>query len=418
MGLFAFNAKAKLQSEGYSLTPIPLLSKLMFSRSHILFAIFLGLCLFSSGYAQLSDEERAIKTEELARLQGRIDSIVAERNEVRSRYDEVQQALRSTERKIGGYVQELQQLNRQLRQQDRQLQKLFKQQKQLQQAVESQRELLGEQVRAAYMIGRQEYLKLLLNQQDPAAMGRTMAYYKYFNQARQARIEQALQSITQLDEVSRRLEEKKRVLQAMRDEQKIKKQALEKTNRQRTQLVAQLDQEISSKQEQIKQLRQNEQQLKAVLEAIEDTLADILPAEQRHNFAAFKGRLTWPARGKVDNLYGQSRHKGQLKWNGVVIQAREGNTVHAVSRGRVAYADWLRGYGLLVILDHGDGYMSLYGHNQNLLKEVGDWVEVDEAIANVGNSGGQQSAGLYFEIRHNGRPANPASWCGQRRRHG
>ena len=380
--------------------------------------IFLGLLVFSSGNAQLSDEERAIKAGELARLQGRIDSIVAERNEVRSRYDQVQQALRSTERKIGAYVQELQQLNRQLRKQDRQLQKLLKQQQQLQQNVESQRELLGEQVRAAYMIGRQEYLKLLLNQQDPAVMGRVMAYYKYFNQARQVRIEQALQSITQLDVVSRRLEQEKRFLQAMRDEQKAGKQALEKSNRQRAQLVAQLDQEIQSKQEQIRQLRQNEQQLKAVLEAIEDSLADILPTEQQRNFVAYKGRLTWPARGKIDNLYGQSRHKGQLKWNGVIIQAREGNSVHAVSRGRVAYADWLRGYGLLVILDHGDGYMSLYGHNQSLLKEVGDWVEADEAIANVGSSGGQQSAGLYFEIRHNGLPADPAKWCGQPRRQG
>ena len=380
--------------------------------------IFIGLLVFSSGNAQLSDEERAIKAGELARLQGRIDSIVAERNEVRSRYDQVQQALRSTERKIGAYVQELQQLNRQLRKQDRQLQKLLKQQQQLQQNVESQRELLGEQVRAAYMIGRQEYLKLLLNQQDPAVMGRVMAYYKYFNQARQVRIEQALQSITQLDVVSRRLEQEKRFLQAMRDEQKAGKQALEKSNRQRAQLVAQLDQEIQSKQEQIRQLRQNEQQLKAVLEAIEDSLADILPTEQQRNFVAYKGRLTWPARGKIDNLYGQSRHKGQLKWNGVIIQAREGNSVHAVSRGRVAYADWLRGYGLLVILDHGDGYMSLYGHNQSLLKEVGDWVEADEAIANVGSSGGQQSAGLYFEIRHNGLPADPAKWCGQPRRQG
>lgn len=380
--------------------------------------IFLGLLVFSSGNAQLSDEERAIKAGELARLQGRIDTIVAERNEVRSRYDQVQQALRSTERKIGAYVQELQQLNRQLRKQDRQLQKLLKQQQQLQQNVESQRELLGEQVRAAYMIGRQEYLKLLLNQQDPAVMGRVMAYYKYFNQARQVRIEQALQSIKQLDGVSRRLEQEKRLLQAMRDEQKAGKQALEKSNRQRAQLVAQLDQEIQSKQEQIRQLRQNEQQLKAVLEAIEDSLADILPTEQQRNFVAYKGRLTWPARGKIDNLYGQSRHKGQLKWNGVIIQAREGNSVHAVSRGRVAYADWLRGYGLLVILDHGDGYMSLYGHNQSLLKEVGDWVEADEAIANVGSSGGQQSAGLYFEIRHNGLPADPAKWCGQPRRQG
>lgn len=390
----------------------------MLRRNFRLLSILLSLLVFSSGYTQLSDQERATKAEELARLQGRINSIIAERNKVRTRYDEVQQALRLTERKIGGYVQELEQLKQQLRKQDRQLQKLIKQQQQLQRQVKNQRELLGEQIRAAYMIGRQEYLKLLLNQQDPAAMGRTMAYYKYFNQARQARIEEALQSIAQLEAVSLRLEQEKQVLQAMRDEQTTKKQKLEKSNRQRAQLVAQLKKEINSKEEQIRQLRQNEQQLKAVLEAIGDSLADILPAEQPRNFAANKGQLTWPASGKVDNRYGKSRHKGRLKWNGVMIHAREGNTVHAVSRGRVAYADWLRGYGLLVILDHGDGYMSLYGHNQSLLKEVGDWVEADEAIANVGSSGGQQSAGLYFEIRHNGEPANPARWCRQRRQHG
>ncbi|MGW8227370.1 MAG: murein hydrolase activator EnvC family protein [Gammaproteobacteria bacterium] len=393
----------------------------MFRRNYIqpvLLAILVGVIPFSSLLAQMSDAERATKAEELERLRGRIETIIAERNAVQSRYTEVQKALRDTEREIGQHVRELKQLDEQLRLQNRHLKQLSQQQQQLQQDVHNQRQLLGDQIRAAYMIGRQEYLKLLLNQQDPAAVGRTMTYYRYFNQARQARIEQALESISQLDAVTRRLEQEKQVLQGMRDEQSAKKLALEKTHRRRAQLVAQLSQEINSIEKQITQLRQDEQQLKAVLDAIEDTLADILPADQLQSFAAFKGRLTWPARGKVVNLYGQSRHKGRLTWNGVLIHAREGNTVHAVSRGRVAYADWLRGYGLLIILDHGDGYMSLYGHNQSLFKEVGDWVEADEAIASVGNSGGQQTAGLYFEIRHNGLPANPAKWCAQRRQQG
>jgi len=383
-----------------------------------LVAILFGFLLLSPLFAQLSDAERAAKAKELERLRSRIETIIAERDQVQSRYAEVQKALRDTERQIGRHVIELKQLDEQLQLQNRHLRQLSQQQQQLQRDVHNQRQLLGEQVRAAYMIGRQEYLKLLLNQQDPAAVGRTMTYYRYFNQARRERIEQALQSISQLDEVPRRLEQEKQVLQGMRDQERIKKLALEKSNRQRAQLVARLSQEINSIEKQITRLRQDEQQLKAVLEAIQDTLADILPADQLRSFAAFKGRLTWPARGKVDNLYGQSRHKGRLKWNGVLIHAREGNSVHAVSRGRVAYADWLRGYGLLIILDHGDGYMSLYGHNQSLFKEAGDWVEADEAIASVGNSGGQQTAGLYFEIRHNGQPANPAKWCAQRRRQG
>jgi len=384
----------------------------------VLLVILFGVLPFSPLSAQLSDAERAAKAEELERLRSRIETIIAERNEVQGRYTEVQKALRDTERQIGQRVRELTQLDEQLRLQNRHLKQLIQQQQQLQRDVQNQRQLLGEQVRAAYMIGRQEYLKLLLNQQDPAAISRTMTYYRYFNQARQERIEQALQSISQLDAVTRRLEEEKQVLQGMRDQQSAKKLALEKTHRQREQLVAQLSQELNTKEKQITQLRQDEQQLKAVLDAIEESFADLLPADKLQSFAAFKGRLTWPARGKVDNLYGQSRHKGRLKWNGVVIHANEGNTVHAVSRGRVAYADWLRGYGLLIILDHGDGYMSLYGHNQSLMKEVGDWVEADEAIASVGSSGGQQTAGLYFEIRHNGLPANPARWCAQRRQQG
>lgn len=387
-------------------------------HTYILLTILFGIFPFSPLLAQLSDAERAAKAEELERLHKRIESIIAERNQVQSRYTEVQKSLRQTEKQIGEHVRELKKLDQQLRLQNRHLNQLLRQQKQLQRDVQKQRELLGEQIRTAYMIGRQEYLKLLLNQQDPAAVGRTMTYYQYFNQARRERIEQALSSIRQLDEVTLRLEQEKQVLQAMRDEQKTKKQALERTNHRRSQLVTQLRREINSKEKQITQLRQDEQQLKAVLDAIEDTLADILPADQIRSFAAYKGRLTWPTRGKIDNLYGKSRHKGRLKWNGVVIRAREGNSVHAVSRGRVAYADWLRGYGLLIILDHGDGYMSLYGHNQSLFKEVGDWVEADEAIASVGNSGGQQTAGLYFEIRHNGRPANPAKWCAQRRQRG
>lgn len=368
--------------------------------------------------AQLSDTERAAKATELERLRSRIEAIIAERNVVQDRYTKIQTALRDTERQIGQHVRELKQLDAELKQQNRQLGQLSQQQQQLQRSVDKQRQLLGDQVRAAYMIGRQEYLKLLLNQQDPAAVGRTMTYYRYFNQARQARIEQALHSIIQLDAVTRRLEQEKQVLQEMQVQHQVKKRTLEDSNQQRAQLVAQLRQDIQSKDQQITQLRQDEQQLKAVLEAIQDTLADILPAEQLRSFAAFRGRLSWPTQGKVDNLFGKSRNKGQLKWNGVLIHASEGNNVYAVSRGRVAYADWLRGYGLLIILDHGDGYMSLYGHNQSLLKEVGDWVEANEAIASVGNSGGQQTAGLYFEIRHNGKPADPAKWCAQRRRHG
>jgi septal ring factor EnvC (AmiA/AmiB activator) len=128
-------------------------------------------------------------------------------------------------------------------------------------------------------------------------------------------------------------------------------------------------------------------------------------------FAKLRGRLNWPSRGKLITRYGSARKVGKLKWQGVNISAPEGTEVRAISHGRVAFSDWLRGFGLLTIIDHGDGYMSLYGGNQSLFKEVGDWVEAGEAIASVGNSGGRQDSALYFEIRHNGKPSNPLKWC-------
>lgn len=128
-------------------------------------------------------------------------------------------------------------------------------------------------------------------------------------------------------------------------------------------------------------------------------------------FLTLRGRLQWPSRGKLTTRYGSARKVGKLKWQGVNIKAPEGTEVHAISHGRVAFSDWLRGFGLLTIIDHGDGYMSLYGGNQSLFKEVGDWVEAGEVIAGVGNSGGRKNSALYFEIRHNGKPTNPLKWC-------
>lgn len=139
-----------------------------------------------------------------------------------------------------------------------------------------------------------------------------------------------------------------------------------------------------------------------------------LPTEKP--FSKQRGKLYWPAKGKVKNLYDHWRSVGKVKWQGNIIKAKEGAPVHTISNGRIAYSDWLRGYGLITIIDHGDGYMSLYGHNQTLLKEVGDWVENNEIIATVGSSGGLKSVGLYFEIRHNGKPSNPSRWCKKQRR--
>lgn len=384
----------------------------MHLRLSIILVLLLGLISESAISASYTEQERQSKSAELEKLRKRIQAITRERNKVRTHYDEAQKELRDTEQRINKLVNELKKIDHQLSQQKNKLEKLQQQQHKLHKQLVKQRNLLGQQVRAAYMIGRQEYLKLLLNQQDPAILGRTMTYYRYFNEARVERIEEVNVTLDELTKVSNKIEAQTRVLNELRDDRLASKAMLDKSYRKRSEVIAKLALEIKDKEMKISQLQEDEKQLKKLLKAIEESLPDLLNAPSTSKpFASLRGKLPWPVKGRVKNLYGRSRYQGRIKWNGVLISAREGKTVHAVSRGRVAYADWLRGYGLLLILDHGDGYMSLYGHNQSLFKEVGDWVEANEPVGSVGSSGGQSSAGLYFEIRHNGKPNNPAKWC-------
>ncbi len=256
-----------------------------------------------------------------------------------------------------------------------------------------------------------------MNQESPAAAGRVTTYYDYFNRARSRHIEKSLAIIAKLETVEEGIRQQREKLQSLHRQESANKQKLEKDFRQRKQVLTNLKQEIHSKDKRLAQLVEDEHQLQQLLRSLDRELNDILMGEDNGlSFARQRGKLVWPVRGEVERLFGKSRHAGKLRWNGVLIDSRAGDTVYAVARGRVAYADWLRGYGLLMIIDHGDGYMSLYGHNQGLIKEVGDWVEANEAIAVVGNSGGQDQAALYFEIRHNGKPTNPAYWCRRSRR--
>lgn len=381
----------------------------------VLALLLAGAPLTAAGY---TEQERQLRAAELERLQQQIRTLTRQRNRVRNRYDEIQQELRLTEQAISNTVRELRRLDRQLGQQKKELRRLQRQQQELRQQLARQRELLARQVRAAYMIGRQEYLKLLLNQQDPATLGRAMTYYRYFNAARLARIGEVNDTLQELARVSADITEKTRTLNDLRETRQAHKTGLETTFRKRQAVIASLEREIRTRDQQLERLQQDEKHLQELLQAIETALPDDLTAPGSQSFASLRGKLGWPVQGKVRNLFGRSRYQGRLKWNGVMIDARAGNTVRAVARGRVAYADWLRGYGLLIIIDHGDGYMSLYGHNQSLYKEVGDWVEANEAIAGVGDSGGQSNPGLYFEIRHNGKPSNPARWCSRRSRSG
>ncbi|MFP3874418.1 MAG: murein hydrolase activator EnvC family protein [Thiohalophilus sp.] len=368
-------------------------------------------------YAGLTAAQQQEKSRQLENLRERIDRLKQDLSAQRDRYSEETQQLQTVETRISRRVKTLREIKDQLRTESRKLDELHDEQHRLQNELDSQRELLGQQIKAAYVIGRQEFLKLLLNQEDPAAVGRVSTYYDYFNRARSEQIKAALKTITRLDSIEEQIARRKSELESLHDREMKQKQQLEQHFRERSRALAKLKREIGSRDEQLSQLEEDEKQLQELLQGLNRELGDLLTGKDSpRSFAERRGKLAWPARGEVQKRFGQSRNAGKLRWNGVLIGNSEGNTVYAVAPGRVAYADWLRGYGLLIIIDHGDGYMTLYGHNQGLLKEVGDWVQADEAIAEVGSSGGRDEAGLYFEIRHNGTPTNPAAWCGRTRR--
>ncbi len=346
-----------------------------------------------------------------------MQSLRNELGETRKLHDSVQQTLSKIEIRISHQSRKLHRLSRKLKTSRKKLATLKKDRQREEKKLAAQRKLLGRQIRSAFMIGRQEYLKLILNQEDPALFGRTLVYYDYLNQARSEQIDQvqaALEKIEKLD-AGIRLESKK--LRQTLASQKQEKKALEKTYRARALVLARLNRKIKNKNQQLTQMSADEKRLQNLLQAINRAMPDIFAeVDKQKSFAAYRSKLMWPVRGKVKRLFGKRRKAGNLKWNGVMIMAAKGREVHAISHGRVAYADWLRGYGLLLIIDHGDGYMSLYGHNQSLYMETGDWVNANEIIGEVGDSGGQQSSGLYFEIRYKGRPTNPSRWC-KRTRH-
>lgn len=277
----------------------------------------------------------------------------------------------------------------------------------------AERAALADQVRASYMTGHEELFKLLLSQESPATLGRMLAYYDYYNRARTARIAAVLAELTSLAALRERATAVEDELAALEAAQAAKVTTLERSRDERRAAIAKIDSEINDASAAIAKLRAEESRLADLVKQLGEALAGF-PVDTDQPFAALKGKLAWPIQGRLTGDFGQPRGSGPVRWNGVLLEASAGTPVRAVYHGRVAFADWLPGLGLLAIVDHGGGYMSLYGYNEALLKEAGDWVEPGEALAQVGDTGGQARAGLYFEIRHNGAPIDPNPWLVRR----
>ncbi len=321
------------------------------------------------------------------------------------------ESLKDVERQIGSLASKLRNTEQAYQQQSERLDALQSQQQKLHQQQQTQKTLIAEQIRSSYTLGREKQLKMLLNQEDPSKLTRMISYYDYFNAARSEELKQYRKTLDSIQALLPEIKTQTEALASSKADLEHQRNALAKQKQQRAQIVSKLDQELSSQQGQLNKLDAQRKELEKVLEAIAQEVTDIPIPDTYRPFKEMRGKMPWPINGKRLNSFGAARAGSSVRWQGIQIAGKEGENVRAIHNGRVVYADWLRGAGLLLILDHGGDYLSLYAHNQSLLREEGDWVKAGEAVATVGNSGGQRQAGLYFEIRHRGKPTDPRRWC-------
>ena len=363
----------------------------------------------SAGATELDDQQVLRRLDE---ARARIEAITAGLTEASLARDHAADALRRAELAGAAHATRLARIRSDIDAQHARLEDLHAEEALLAARIAEQRRALARQVRSAYTLGRQDRLKLLLNQEDPTELARALSFAGYVQRAGAARVRDLAQSLAELDATQTRIRNVAMRLREFEREQRAAGERLDATRAQRAFAVERIAAEIATGGRDLERLRRDEKTLQSLLEQVHREVAKLpVPTEARAPFGTLKGRLPWPARGAVRHRFGTPREGGQLTWQGVVITAPASEAVRVVSHGRVAYADWLRGFGLLVIVDHGEGFMSLYGYNESILKEVGEWVDAGDVVATVGDSGGRREPGLYFEIRRAGTPENPRTWC-------
>ena len=372
-------------------------------------ALFLSCALLLGCPQAYAETVPTATPEQLQALNTRIQALQAQRHTTRSEYDRLQQLLQLSEEEIGNTADKLSALTEELNDKQHILTDLRNRQQNQHIQLAQQRKILAQQIRAAYMVGRQDYLKLWLNQQDPFAVGRVLGYYDYFNRARVQQIEIINKSLEQIQLLERTIQQQTIELNRVLSHQGSKREELAGNYQERQQILTQLANTLEAQDQELKKLQEDKQHLESLLGGLSEVSKVIPPPASNVNFAQLKGQLPKPTTGQVFKQFGESLI-GSLKSQGMMFKAGLGDKVNAVAAGRVVFAQWFRNYGNLVILDHQQGYMSLYAHNRSLYVIAGDWVEAGANLATVGDSGGRDMAALYFEIRYQGSPVNPAGW--------
>lgn len=338
---------------------------------------------------------------EIARLQQSLRQVNDERGKLAEQ-------LRLTELRASGIRKKLASLDRQITELKQALATLNKKQEMLLANKAQQAKVVASELRAAYRLGHQEPVKLLLNLDHPDNISRVLKYYEYLVTARSEILMEYQATLEDIERVQSTLQTKQQQLQQDRADHAAAAAALSRELSERETLLSTINNRFNKDQSRLANLQVERKQLESLLAKLAANVQDLSAANQIP-FGQARGKLPWPVRGRIRHSYGAKRN-ADLKWTGWLLSAKEASPVHAVHYGRVVFSDYLRGHGLMLIIDHGAGYLSLYAHNQMLLKETGDWVSAGESIAQVGNTGGLTLHALYFEIRHRGKTVDPKRW--------
>jgi len=374
--------------------------------------ISVSLCFAALPSAASDKVDKADKEQELRALKTKITQLqknIGVKQDNKSAY--VKQ-LKKIETSIGRVSQKISISNKEISHKKLKLKQLQKEKEKSHKQLSQENSSLAQQVYSAYTLGQQEKIKFLFSQQDAGDLQRNLIYYQYFSNARVNIIKRVKGKIDNLIATEFNISNTKKTLEVSHQKLENQKNLLNKNSSQRKTIIASLDQQLQKQGGALGKLKVGAKALESLINSIEDILIESPePRFDNKPFAELRGQLAWPVKGKIKKLFGRQKQLSELRWQGVLIEAPVGRHVRAISSGRIAFADWLRGLGNIIIIDHGNSYLSLYGHNESLFKSAGEWVDAGDIIGSIGISGGQKKPSLYFEIRKKGKPQNPTRWC-------
>ena len=331
-------------------------------------------------------------------------------NSAKDEYADLNKSLKQSDEEIGALLKQIQQTQTQLREEQARLKKLRLEQTQLHQLQTEHQRHLSQQVIASRNMGDESALRLWLAQDDPQQSQRLMRYFSYFNQARVENIEHTMAELVRLDQIAELIVQQEQALKSTEQSLLNKNTTLSSKRKDQQRILANLSKKMNTESQRLTQKQADRKRLENLLAEVETILANSPRQNDERPFNKMKGKLPRPVAGRVLKAFGNANSETMSRWEGWQIGVQEGAEVRAIHHGRVVFSDWLRGFGLLLIIDHGQGYLSLYAHNETLLRDVGSWVNGGDIVAAAGRSGGLTDPALYFEIRYQGRPQDPAVW--------